>query len=129
MRLRVSLILTAALVCLPNAFAKAKTRDYSAGTFLKIEERQPTYRYIGQPSDAPLTADTHTYEVSVQQGCTVYVGQWDSATDDFMDDLKPNSPVQVEVRGHSMHMKYLGRDLDMALVGHDRVRSCETSRK
>ncbi len=129
MRLRVASILAAALVCLPGAFAKTKTRDYTAGTFLKAEEHQPTYRYIGQPSDAPLTADAHTYQVSVQQGCTVYVGQWDSDTDHFMDDLKANSPVQVEVRGHSMHVNYLGRDLDMALVGHDRAPSCNPNRK
>lgn len=73
-------ILVATVFTVPFANASAKVsgkiRSVSAAV-LTVEERETPSNYVGgSPTDAPLQADVHVFEVSLRLGCGTYVGQY-----------------------------------------------------
>jgi hypothetical protein len=102
--------------------------QYVPGTVLHVQEQETQSNYIGgSPTDAPLQADVHLYDVSVRLNCGTYVGQYKSGLDYLPSVLTSNPSVEVRLQKHVMYVKVPGdQEYRMAIVEHPTgVRGCQ----
>lgn len=95
---------------------------YLPATVLHVQEQQAQSNYVGgSPTDAPLEAEVHTYNVSIQLNCGTYVGRYRSPVEYLPEILRSNSSVDVRLEKHLMHVKVRGeKEYTMAIVQHPR---------
>ncbi|HVO63947.1 MAG TPA: hypothetical protein VMT53_23700 [Terriglobales bacterium] len=89
-------------------FAQAQQSTTHA-TVLNVHEYENYPSTAGSnPSDAPLTAEVHTYEISVRVNCTTFTGRYDTGLDYFPSTLAVNSSVPVRVGKHNLYFSVPG---------------------
>ena len=105
----------------PRAASGLKTQ-YLPATVLQVQEQEIQSNYVGDsPTDAPLQAEVHTYNVSIQLNCGTYVGRYSSPFDYLPDVLRSNRSVGVRLEKHVMHIKVPGEEeYTMGIVEHPR---------
>jgi len=101
-----------------------KKESYQPGTVLRVDRHVPQSYYVGSPIDAPLQANYYSYDVGIRVNCTTYVGRYDSPINYLPSSFAPNHGVQVLLHKHtlSVWMPELGREVEMRIVGHKRVK-------
>ena len=103
--------------------------QYVAATVLSVHEEAVQSNYVGDsPTDAPLQASAHIFDIAVQLNCGTYVGRYQSAFKFVPDILTPNRPVRVWFQKRVMDVRVPGEDLyHMAIVKRPRgTRGCES---
>jgi hypothetical protein len=96
----------------------AVQRPYEDGKVLDIQQKMNT-RVLYYQVNTPITQDDPYYEVSVQVGSTIYVGQYTPrhSSDTLPDDLTVTSPVQVRMEKRHMFLKRPGgSELDLVIT-------------
>jgi len=99
---------------------RAVTGQLQTGTIVSVQENHRSSNYVGDtPSDAPLQAEMHSYDVMVRVDCQMYVGRYSSAFDYLPDVLTSGREVEVRVHMHMMVITLPGEQaFRMALAGH-----------
>jgi len=125
------LLLCGTVYLAAQAKQETKSDRYESGTVSSVDKYVPESNYLGSPTDAPLQSDYYGYDVGIRVNCTIYVGRYESALDYLPISLAPDHPVDVLVQKHTLHVRMpdLGRELNLQMVGHKRVKgnSCPVS--
>jgi hypothetical protein len=101
-----------------DSAVSAVQRPYEDGKVLDIQQKMNT-RVLYYQVNTPITQDDPYYEVSVQVGSTIYVGQYTPrhSSDTLPDDLTVTSPVQVRMEKRHMFLKRPGgSELDLVIT-------------
>jgi hypothetical protein len=73
MKRSLMLFVLVSVVLLTYVHAGAK-RGYQSATVVSVESHETPSNYVGDnPSDAPLQAEIHSYDIGIRMNCTVYV--------------------------------------------------------
>ena len=78
----------------------------------------PTVRAGADPVHTPLQSHYYLYNVSVQLNCDIYVGRYESESDDLPDALSPNNHVPLRIAKHVMYLDFPGDPVKMQIVRH-----------
>ena len=101
------------------------------GTVVNVEKDRiysPDYSTAGSnPVDAPLTSRYYEYRVSIQVGCNMYVGRYESPFNALPAEFTPTEKVQFRLDRHVMHFDLENEpDLRMGIV--HRTSACDVER-
>ena len=104
--------------------AQAGTKPaYQPATVVSVTSRETPSTYAGNPTDAPLQSEVHSYDVGIQLNCTVYVVRYDTGLDYLPSVFSPRQPVQVSLQTHVMYVNLPGaRELRLAIASRSPVR-------
>jgi len=115
-----------ALLVYLHADTKRESKDqYQTATVVSVDKQVPESTYVGgSPSDAPLQAEDHSYNIGIRLNCNIYVGRYESATDYLPSIFSPNHSVDVRLQKHIMYVSLpeSDREVKMGIVGHSRVK-------
>jgi hypothetical protein len=78
----------------------------------------------GSPSDAPLQAEDYSYDIGIRLNCNIYIGRYESATDDLPSAFSPSHAVDVRLQKHDMYVSLPDGDREVK-DGDRRSRSTE----
>jgi len=116
--------MAALLVCL-QAGAKPNTKTgYVTATVVSVEKHVLPTNYLGSPSDAPLQAETYSYDVGIRLNCNLYTGRYESATDYLPSELAANHTVDVRLDKHVIYVSLSNQDREvkMGIVARKHLR-------
>lgn len=103
---------------LTNLFATAK-KDFQSATVVSVQDGTQTNVNIDASSDAPLRADSYSYNIGIQLGDTVYQTTYNSAFADVSPVFAANQPVQASLKGNVLYVSLPGnRVVPMAVESH-----------
>jgi hypothetical protein len=99
-----------------NLFATAKN-DFQSATVVSVQDGIDASLNNGASSDAPLRADSHSYNVGILLGDVVYRATYNSAFEDVSPVFATNQPVQAVSRGNVLYVSLPGnRVIAMAIA-------------
>ena len=102
---------------------------HQSATVVSVANHETPSNYAGDsPSDTPLQAEVHSYDIGIQMNCTVYVVRYESALDYLPSVFAPNHAVEVTLQKHAMYVSLPGdRELRMSIGCRSRVKeaSCQ----
>jgi hypothetical protein len=102
---------------IPSAVGQSKpSQEGKIVNVNKQDVASPTVRAGANPDHSPLQAHYFLYNVSVQLGCTIYIGRYESESDDLPDALSPNNNVPVRIAKHIMYLDFPGEPVQMQVV-------------
>ena len=104
---------------IPSAAGQSKPSQ--EGKILNVSKQDvatPAVRAGLDPDHAPLQAHYFLYNVSVQLNCDIYVGRYESESDDLPDALSPNNHVPIRIAKHVMYLDFPGEPVKMQIVSH-----------
>ena len=84
----------------------------------KQDVASPPVRAGANPDHAPLQSHSYLYNVSVQLNCDIYVGRYESESDDLPDALSPSNHVPIRIAKHVMYLDFPGEPVKMQIVSH-----------
>jgi hypothetical protein len=98
------------------AHAEAK-QNYQSATVVSVEKHESPSNYVGgNPSDAPLQATVHSYDIGIRLNCETYVARYESALDYLPSAFTPNHDIEVNLQKHVIHVSLPGnRDVRMSI--------------
>jgi len=106
-------------VAVPSADGQAKPSP--EGTIVNVNKQDvatPAVRAGANLDHAPLQSHYYLYNVSVQLNCDIYVGSYESESDDLPDTLSPNNHVPIRIAKHVMYLDFPGAPVKMQIVRH-----------
>jgi len=104
---------------IPSAAGQSKpSQEGKIVNISKQDVATPAVRAGLNPDHAPLQAHYFLYNVSVQLNCDIYVGRYESESDDLPDTLSPNSHVPVRIAKKVMYLDFPGEPVRMEIVRH-----------
>jgi len=109
----------------PHANAKTKQNGYETATVVSVDKYVSTSNYAGgSPIDAPLQAESYSYDIGVRLDCNIYVSRYESATNYLPAAFAPNHMVDVRLDNHVMYVSLPEGDriVKMGIVSHRRVK-------
>ena len=115
----VAILAVVSAVAVPSATGQSKPSQ--EGTIVNVNKQDvatPSVRAGANPDHAPLQSHSYLYNVSVQLSCDIYVGRYESESDDLPDALSPNSHVPIRIAKHVMYLDFPGEPLKMQIVRH-----------
>ena len=116
------LVVTLAVVsaiAVPSAICQSKPSQ--EGVIVSVDKEDvatPPVRAGANPDHAPLQSHSYLYNVSVQLNCDIYVGRYESESDDLPDALSPNNHVTVRIVKKVMYLDFPGEPVRMEIVRH-----------
>ena len=115
-----------ALILLFSAISAvfAVQQPYEDGNVIDIQQKVNT-RILYYQVNTPITQDDPYYEVSVQVGPTIYVGQYTPrhTSDTLPEDMTVTAPVQVRIDKRHMFVKRPGgSELDLTITKRTEVK-------
>ena len=116
------LIVTLAVVsaiAVPSAICQAKPSQ--EGVIVSVDKEDvatPPVRAGATVGRGPLQSHHYLYNVSVQLNCDIYVGRYESESDDLPDALSPNNHVPIRIAKHVMYLDFPGESVKMQIVRH-----------
>jgi hypothetical protein len=132
MRQRCLALCLLASIAVPGSYASpaAQTKPLQTATIVsvrKYEAKEPPYYGGDNPSDAPLQAEIHVYDVSIRTGCNTYVARYQSAYDYLPSALAANYRVPVRVGKHDIAFDLGDRQMQLPIAhsNEDRTANCQ----
>jgi len=117
--LLVVILAVASAVAVPSATGQSKPSQ--EGIIVNVNKQDvatPPARAGANPVRTPLQSRYFLYNVSVQLNCDIYVGRYESETDDLPDALSPNNHVPIRIAKHEMYLDFPGDSVKMRIVRH-----------
>jgi hypothetical protein len=118
-------------VLLTCAQAEVK-REYQSATVVSVETHETPSNYVGDnPTDAPLQADVHSYEIGIRLNCAVYTVRYESALDYLPAVFVLNHAIDIDLHKHVMDVALPGdRNVKLGIVyrAHAKDTACMTSK-
>jgi len=106
-------------VAVPSATGQSKpSQDGIIVNVNKQDVATPTVRTGASPDRTPLQSHYYLYNVSVQLNCDIYVGRYESESDDLPDALSPNNHVPIRITKRVMYLDFPGEPVKMQIVRH-----------
>jgi hypothetical protein len=105
--------------------AQADTRpSYQPATVVSIKSHEAPSNYAGSnPSDAPLQAEVHSYDIGIRLNCTVYQVRYETAFEYLPSVFAPNHTVEVNLQKHVMYVGFPGdRPMRMGIGSRSHVK-------
>ncbi len=105
--------------------AHAKTKqEFQAATVVSVDTHDAPSNYVGDnPTDAPLQAEVHSYDIGIRQECTVYTVRYESALDYLPSVFTPNHAVDISLGKHVIEVALPGdRDVKLGIVYRRRAK-------
>jgi hypothetical protein len=102
-------------------FATGQSKPSQEGIIVNVNKQDvatPPARAGADPTRAPLQSHYYLYNVSVQLNCDIYVGRYESESDDLPDALSPNKHVPLRITKHVMYLDFPGDSVKMQIVRH-----------
>ncbi|HST12015.1 MAG TPA: hypothetical protein VLL05_16680 [Terriglobales bacterium] len=97
------------------ATAHATNNDYQSATVVSVENN-PATAVDSSSSDAPLRAETYSYNIGIRLGGVVYQATYNSAFEDVSPVFAANQTVQVDLKHNTMLVALPGnRTIPMAI--------------
>jgi hypothetical protein len=115
----VAILAGVSAVAVPSATAQSKPSQ--EGIIVNVNKQDvasPPVRAGANPDHAPLQSHSFLYNVSVQLNCDIYVGRYESESDDLPDALSPNNHVPIRIEKHVMYLDFPGDPVKMQIVRH-----------
>ena len=115
----VSILAIVSAVAVPSA--TGQTKPSQEGIIVNVNKQDvatPTVRAGASPDRTPLQSHYYLYNVSVQLNCDIYVGRYESESDDLPDALSPNNHVPIRIAKHVMYLDFPGAPVKMQIVRH-----------
>jgi len=115
----VSILAIVSAVAVPSA--TGQTKPSQEGMIVNVNKQDvavPPIRAGANPDHAPLQSHSYLYNVSVQLNCDIYVGRYESESEDLPDALLPNNHVPIRITKHVMYLDFPGEPLKMQIVRH-----------
>jgi hypothetical protein len=106
-------------VAVPSATGQSKPSQ--EGIIVNVNKQDvatPPPRAGADPARAPLQSHYYLYNVSVQLNCDIYVGRYESESDDLPDALSPNNHVPLRITKHVLYLDFPGDSVKMQIVRH-----------
>ena len=94
-------------VLLTGAFAGTK-QPYQSATVISVADHETPSVYIGDPSDAPLQSEVHSYDIGIELNCNVYTVRYETGLDYLPSAFSPNQTVEVSLEKHIMNVNLPG---------------------
>ena len=90
------------VLCVPM-LAQSQGAQYQPGKVITVEKLEDSRPQPGG-ADAPVKSETHSYNVSIQVGDSVYLCRYHEHTGELESWLK-GKEVQVRINGKTMYVK------------------------
>jgi len=106
-------------VAVPSATGQSKPSQ--EGIIVNVNKQDvatPPVRAGANPDHSQLQSHYYRYNVSVQLNCDIYVGRYESESDDLPDTLSPNNHVPIRITKHVMFLDFPGDPVKMQIVRH-----------
>jgi len=120
-----TLVLLVLLSCGLLTCAHAKTKqEFQSATVVSVDTHETPSNYVGDnPTDAPLQADVHSYDIGIRQDCTVYTVRYESALDYLPSVFATNHTIDISMGKHVIDVALPGdRDVKLGIVYRSRVK-------
>ena len=117
--LYVAILAVVSAVAVP--FAAGQSKPSQDGMIVNVNKQDvatPAVRLGASPDRTPLQSHSYLYNVSVQLNCDIYVGRYESESDDLPDALSPNNHVPIRIAKHVMYLDFPGEPVKMQIVSH-----------
>ena len=99
------------------AVARDSSRKFQKAVVVTVQEREPNMPRRRNPTDAPVARGEKDYDISMRANCSVYVGRYESETDDLPGGFAVGQSLDVSPGKHVLYVKTPGsRDTRMALI-------------
>jgi hypothetical protein len=101
--------------------ATGQSKPSQEGTIVNVSKQDiatPPVRAGADPVHTPLQSHYYLYNISVQLNCDIYVGRYESESDDLPDALSPNNHVPIRIAKHVMYLDFPGESVKMQIVRH-----------
>jgi len=101
--------------------ATGQSKPSQEGIIVSVSKQDvatPPVREGADPVHTPLQSHYYLYNVSVQLNCDIYVGRYESESDDLPDALSPNNDVPIRIAQHVMYLDFPGESVKMQIVRH-----------
>src|SRR5581483_1372846 len=99
------LMLSALLVHLDADTTRESKARYQSATVISVDKHVSESNDVGgSPSDAPLQAEDHSYDIGIRLNCNIYIGRYESATDYLPSVFSPKHSVDVRLQKHIMYV-------------------------
>ena len=101
--------------------AKGQSLEARQGTIVSVQKKDiatPPVRAGANPDRTPLQTHYYSYDISVQVGCGLYVGRYESELDDLPNGLAPNTAVPVRVQKRLMYLDFPGDSVKTRIVSN-----------
>lgn len=111
----VRIVLLVACVALSPLLCNAQASDYQSGKIIAVE-KLPAAHTANTGTDAPLSAETDRYDLTIQIGDTLYTCRAKTPAESHMDWVQ-GKDIQAKVSGKSMSVKRAnGKTTKLAIV-------------
>ena len=109
------IVVLVACVVLSSLLCDAQSSDYQSGKIIAVE-KLPSAPTTNTGADAPLSAETDRYNLTIQIGDTLYTCRAKTPADSHLDWVK-GKDIQAKVSGKSMSVKREnGKTTKLAIV-------------
>jgi hypothetical protein len=99
------------------AAAGDSSRKFQKAVVVSVQEREPNMPRRRNPTDAPVARSEKDYDISLRVNCSVYVGRYESETDDLPGAFAVGQALDVSPGKHILYVKIPGsRDTQMTLI-------------
>jgi len=121
MKVSLFVIILAVVSAVAVPSAAGQSQPSQEGIIVNVNKQDvatPPVRAGANPDHAPLQSHSYLYNVSVQLNCDIYVGRYESESDDLPDALSSNNHVPIRITKHVMYLDFPGEPLKMQIVRH-----------
>jgi len=99
------------------AVAGDSSRKFQRAVVVTVQEREPNMPRRRNPTDAPVARSEKDYDISLRVNCSVYVGRYESQSDDLPGAFAVGQALDVSPGKHVLYVKIRGsRDTQMTLI-------------
>jgi hypothetical protein len=121
MKIVLYVVVLAAVSAVAVSSATGQSKPSQDGMIVNVNKQDvatPAVRAGANPDRTPLQSHSYLYNVSVQLNCDIYVGRYESESDDLPDALSPNNHVPIRIAKHVMYLDFPGEPVKMQIVSH-----------
>jgi len=121
MKVSLFVVILAVVSAVAVPSAAGQSQPSQEGIIVNVNKQDvatPPVRAGANPDHAPLQSHSYLYNVAVQLNCDIYVGRYESESDDLPDALSPNNHVPIRITKHVMYLDFPGEPLKMQIVRH-----------
>lgn len=130
MKTNLAICITMLLIVVPALYA-AEKGPFVRGTVVSVQQHKvysPDVMMGGSnPSDAPLTSRSYTYEVSVRVDCNTYVGRYETPFNYLPSAFTADQSIHLRLTKHVMYFD-LPNDPDLRMGIVHRSSECGQGR-
>lgn len=125
------LMLAIFAIALTASAKKTGRTGYMSATVLSVDKHAEPSNYVGSPTDAPLQAEQHAYDIKIRVQCDQYTTRYESATDYLPNVFVANHNIDVRFDRHVVYVSipFSDREVKMGIIGHSQLHTetCSTA--